>query len=942
MVVTPPNSSVFVLPQTESAETWTAAIRRTNGDLFYISNRTEEAIVNNIDLYFFFTQNLYFFENASGTTYFLTYLIPGHAPKNVVWEEGQNVLVVTTNCVLRLWPDSLKVAVALGNCYETGLIRDGPPLFARFNNIVSVASVSVDSLVLVDTGNRICILKEGLVSSIYLNASIHAITTLYSAQDGSFWSVVSWDSGGGISIWRESNVGDVFRSGEFQRLAIGRISLLNLFLGKSSMGYLFALDESSMTVKRYKLILDSINETVSLYSLPGPMISMMVDFPSGLYMVDGRRRGVLHIPTLGCFCPPGYAIQNQGKMKCQPAPIGGYVDLFGQFNECPAGTYGDQTQGTAEEVCRPCPPLTISNESQSSMCTLCLDATLRPDPTKTMCVSECPIGTNGDAGGCSVCDAGYSGSGCMPCGANTFSDPSIGIYSCVTCPPNTTSIQGSSECFLVCGSGTCSPNGRGACLPLAWKENKGVVFTVAVTGFKAVDMAVARNGSVYIAGYQQLVVVDQGGNSMIISLSVLSLVRGIALSQDEGILYAVVTGEQVLCFTFVGIASRFQWTSKVFVPGAVLVGIRTFQQSSMLALWSLNTNSIMHFNLESSTIFSSDAQNLIVAMQTSSQTLVMLQHVALGNQSVIALPSNQVIARNTNSETAWNPYMVVWRGNLVLSSYNSIVANSIVAGARNLTGRVDSSALQDARFTAPGPMVAAPQENMLLVLDQNALRVLYDTSQECECSESFFLSDGGACVACPVGFMSMGGSQTCTSCTEGQYNDLTSGGCVPCPRAQWWASEKKPCSAFIDTMVGVDSVGLSLSDILSELAAASASVLILESLMLRKDYVSMQTLVLPIASNAMFLDAAAQSRFWIRSQRITPPPVIYVSTQPNAPLHLVLPLELPGFWIECSQYVLQIETCSCDLPAGNLLVCFYAVCFCFMLMPCAFALCFCS
>jgi hypothetical protein len=33
-------------------------------------------------------------------------------------------------------------------------------------------------------------------------------------------------------------------------------------------------------------------------------------------------------------------------------------------------------------------------------------------------------------------------------------------------------------------------------------------------------------------------------------------------------------------------------------------------------------------------------------------------------------------------------------------------------------------------------------------------------------------------------------------------------------------------------------------------------------------------------------------------------------------LDVTLELLLPGFWVECSQYVLQFETCYCNLPKG--------------------------
>ena len=201
-------------------------------------------------------------------------------------------------------------------------------------------------------------------------------------------------------------------------------------------------------------------------------------------------------------------------------------------------------------------------------------------------------------------------------------------------------------------------------------------------------------------------------------------------------------------------------------------------------------------------------------------------------------------------------------------------------------GRVDSSNAMDARFTQPGPMMQAPNSNMLLVADQNALRVIYNHSMVCGCASDYYALNG-ACVACALGFSSMTGSPTCTSCTQGQYNDENSGVCVPCPRVRWWQlSQQEACSEFIDTMVAVDAVGLSWSDIVGELSYPSAeSQLLMET----RDYVSLQTLIMPITEDAVSIDSAAQSRFWTRLVRVAPPPYMYLSLYPSEILQLTLP-----------------------------------------------------
>ena len=598
--------------------------------------------------------------------------------------------------------------------------------------------------------------------------------------------------------------------------------------------------------------------------------------------MDSAAQGFVLVKNLGCMCPPAAVLANT---QCQAAPIGGYVDIFGDYRACTADTYGTVPMATTEQACAPCPPYTFSNASQSSVCQLCLPPSV-PDPSRSACIEQCPGGSRPVDGGCAACPSGQTFAG----GA------------CVQCPPNTTSAPGS-------GIYTCDvPTTTASCLAAA--EENITVFTISVLGFRPVDMAVARNGSVYIAAFQLLVLVDRSGSSIQTPIPDLGLVRSLALQpNDERVLYAAITQQEVLCFTSVG-SAKLQWTSKVFVPNSVIVGIRT----QPLSLWDISTNSVF---VEAAPFYRGDAQNLIMAMTTAGGSVyLMLQHITLGNQSVI-LPSASgvsVLARGV-----WNPYLALWRGRLVLSRFNAIVGltdGGMIAGVQNLTGNVVGGASM-ARFTGPGPMSEAPNPDMLLVADQNALRVLY-ASPACECAENQYLYNAG-CRACPVGLVSMQGGETCTTCTQGQYNDAATGACVPCPKARWWAPiPAQPCSPLVDTMVAMDASGLSMLDIGNELLSPSA-LLLLQTLMKQKDYVSLQTLVLPLMSESVMQDAAANARFWMRLARVTPLPTIYISTQPSMALNVDLPLELPGFWVECSQYVLQYEDCTCDLPAGRLL-----------------------
>ena len=177
--------NVFILPQPPAASVWVSAVRLRNGDQFYISNRTEEAVVNN-NLYLFQSLNLYYYQKATDLTLFLTYLIPGHAPRGLflqhsyasqgIEDESGALFITTASCILKLligasdFAYNPKISIETGHCYEGGVIRDGPSLFARYNEIRTMALLSsCDSCVSVvwDAGHRLCLLMEGTVSSYF-------------------------------------------------------------------------------------------------------------------------------------------------------------------------------------------------------------------------------------------------------------------------------------------------------------------------------------------------------------------------------------------------------------------------------------------------------------------------------------------------------------------------------------------------------------------------------------------------------------------------------------------------------------------------------------------------------------------------------------------------------------------------------------------------------
>lgn len=929
-VIAPPLVILLPRPASTLSASWCSAIRLRNGNVVFIAKDTLELAVVNNNLYVFQTQNLYYYDNAAGVALFLTYLVPGHAPLGLAWQyvhdtggvevEGEGVLIYTATCVLRLWikaPDfwvNPRVSILAGHCYETTFPRDGLPTFARFTQIQHVTSSCSSSsgrhecaMLVLDSAveSRLALLQGGMVQSITLPVPALAV---------SLWGIstvaVAW-TGGGISLFAffdTKSPQQTRRWGQAQEW---------LALSVLDANHVFALSRQG-TLERFSAEDEGIVLGLTPFKPVPGYTQVALDFPYGLFVLDIARQSFYLAPNLGCLCPPGHAsiaqIENQ---HCQPAPAGGYVDVLGRFVPCPPGTFGTLSLATAQQTCAPCPPSTISNQSQSTRCALCPPGTLA-DPSRTTCVSACPPGTTATSHcvPCPVRGQTFVDNQCIACPPGMYTDPSRGQYTCATCPGP------SPPCPLLVAATTTTAS------------NNSVTMTIAMLGVRPVDMAVSRaNGTIYVAAFQTLITVGHSGNALEIILPEFALVRGIALGPNEKVLYAAVTQAPLLCIAFAD-APRFlrkwYWPAPNAGMSAVLVGIRLLQGVDTV-VWDAASNALRTAaGAAAGSTFTPPSGGEIMAFTTFAERqaiFMMYREMSSGHQTILMLmpgansSNTGILARNTDPSTAWNPYMTMWQDRLVLSSYNALLLllnnNETVgavsaAGLRNVSGRVDADTASGARFTSPGPMAEAPNTNMLLVTDQNGLRLVF-LANSSSCPEGYYYDSKqqkAQCWPCPEGWISMRGSQTCTACTQGQFTNPGDGACVPCPRMRWWAADL-PCAPIVDTMVAADASGLTLNDMVGELLLMDMSV------MQQRDYVSLQTLVLPVPMDAVLLDAAANARFWARSQRVTPPPEVYVSGEL---LDLHLELELPGFWVACSQYVLEIEPCSCQLPAGGILL----------------------
>jgi hypothetical protein len=412
----------------------------------------------------------------------------------------------------------------------------------------------------------------------------------------------------------------------------------------------------------------------------------------------------------------------------------------------------------------------------------------------TACVLACPPGTRPNT--CTPCpirgqtfDANHSQ--CVTCPTGMYTDPEIGQYTCAPCP----------------GPSPPCPYNRPSSSALA-NATVNVVMTIAMLGVRPADMAVSRhNGTVYIAAFQALISIGHSGNALELILPEFALVRGIALGPDEKVLYAAVTQASLLCIAFADMTRflrKWFWAVPTVGTNAVLVGVRLMQTAEVVVVvvWDAASNSLLGVSTQQMLLQHRLrpplADGEIVAFTTSDIDLwlmyrVMDQTASTTTTAIMAL-NGSIVAYTSDPNTTWSPYMALWRGTLMLSSYNELVSSmhgEETWGLRNLSGRVDAYTRAEARFTSPGPMVEAPNAHMLLVVDQNWLLLLFSAPQHSACPEAYYAyhAPPSACWPCPGGWSSMRGSRTCSTCTLGQFTNPKDCACVPCPRLRWWEAD---------------------------------------------------------------------------------------------------------------------------------------------------------
>lgn len=969
----------FVWPGVRSeTEAWSSAVELRNGDKYFISNKTVRMVMNN-NHYLFQDLNLFYYRQRDESTSFLRN-VPTHRPLKIALipathsedgvDEGAELLVATEHCLctvnIRDDPWGERMSTEAGNCFESG-IRDGPRHFARFTSLGAISPSGkqiwavTDNLILAEQTqtSRLCLIDNHRVITVggnpFFFPAIHtlSVSVLARGHMTEIFIAISWESKKGLDVLRIPHYAAGLHELSQDSFEILQPPLImnktvrfsqiiaNSFRfwhhGERQL-YIFTVDadgivaRSTVSWSAWEAMAYSVLQRVEDSA---QIISFSVDFPWGIFVGRSVQKGFAKINSLGCICPPGYAIlpSSNAQPHCQIAPAGGYVDILGNFIQCLPGTYKAHPLATSNAACLACPAFKVAPRAQSMGCSPCISVRnetgeiilLPHNPDKTQCLAEgdlCPLGTFLDAGGCQKCAAGFSAStpsaGCQRCPSNTYSDPANGTFACTACPRGKISTENSASaaCSSLCPEHTCASSGQGACIP-ARPTGGHVVLTVGILGIQAVAAEAASNGTVYIAGFQMLIVVDRSGSAIHIPISEFTMIRDIKLSNDEKILYAAVTAQEVLRLTFVG-THRITRARMTWIPGATIVGIVPSPDGQWLVHDS-RSNCIFSGTPSApvwGTLYAGNSSLIMTMLLAREEVYVLVQNHRGGiQQQLLVFHLADTRRRASFDLTATlNPHLAFWRDRLIVSVGNAVgwlegrQVRSMV-GLENISGRVDHMDLA-ARFTRPGPMISHrlhPQ--VLLVVDQHGLRAVYDRGSECLCDKDLYLleEEGSmrACIPCPQGTTALAGTVgKCTSCSRGEYFDAA-GQCVPCPRFMWWkdAAVDIPCPLMLDTMVGRDTTGLSALDIFFEMSEDNPQHASAFNIMMKdSDYLSTQTLQLPLQDDPV----PFHGRFWVRTRRITPS------------LHGQLGVSLPGFWVVCSTSVLQTETCVCDLAAEGL------------------------
>ena len=143
--------------------------------------------------------------------------------RGVEEEDGNVLLISTQNCVLRLAlqnegvSNNPKVELVLGNCYESGIMRDGPILFARFYNLQMIVGsfsssfASYYNMIILDTQTRIGLVqKNDRVVSIFVPSPIQTMASGWQPSNQSTYLLylpVAWLQGGIslLSVYQEAD-----------------------------------------------------------------------------------------------------------------------------------------------------------------------------------------------------------------------------------------------------------------------------------------------------------------------------------------------------------------------------------------------------------------------------------------------------------------------------------------------------------------------------------------------------------------------------------------------------------------------------------------------------------------------------------------------------------------------------------------------------------------
>ena len=734
------------------------------------------------------------------------------------------VMAALPRCIVRI-PSEQVVA---GDCASEAELRDGTPHAARFANLSQLAVVftpqrlfwvALDGMRLVaGTPWRVVtvssLLPDGAPPphSISLTAVDDVVwLAMLSYSQTEVWlqrcDSCLWDpsaSGWTLSV----SIVDTTTSDAWACILLAQSALWMVDTQNASVWHRpLAADATATLFEYYYYDTQGGFTPRGLVHLGAEGLWMVLPSQERLYRLGDANGSVLRPASQ---CRPCVAGEMALGDACVPTRSGGFaVPGDFRFTPCPAGTYGPFAGATHPSACVPCPMGTIAPRPGAVACSACPYDRPLQGPLAQSCVAVCPSWTQPK--NCAACPmAGYvfAQSGCAPCPANTFA---VLGGPCLPCPWGMVAPPGALACSAPSSDVACFPTGVASSSPWDCTTNNPVRLYNTDTFLPEGTvhlMAAASNGTLWLAmrdiglvwQVPNLYRVDWARTRTVLDIN--ANITAMLLSNDESTVYYYEARTATLFHVqneqFVSAVLRFE-------AAAVIVDLCMLAPSTSWLLALASDGQIYRITDAARTLWAPSALPPVKCFAPYRLGLLALfENGALGVLDPIRPSSGPMIIVREPVDPNSVRWMRIWRQGILLAEGYAMrllpldATDTSVWGDPGVAGDLDGI---DPRFTTLVPPPTARGAEMLCIADGGRMRVLW--ARGCECAPGFFMSDNGACFACPEGTQSDVGATGCVSsiCDVGQYLSRYAG-CMQCPLTLWWRdAETSACTLLASSAV---------------------------------------------------------------------------------------------------------------------------------------------